>query len=113
MDIYCSQDYENKMMARLNMEMLPLVSQSVNLQIEFSKTGLNEEDKLRMTKEKAILEDKITNIRNTFINENASSIAALWLMEDMLVRKQIDPINIEETLDKVSTKYHAHYFYKT
>lgn len=111
-DVYPSGDKENKIFAELNKEMMPLINDggniAVKLSVDTTLTDLQKEELKQLSSE---LDKKVAAIREKFVAEYPSSIAALWLMEDMLIRKQIEISALEPLLENVDSKYHNNYFY--
>ncbi|MBQ3521639.1 MAG: TlpA family protein disulfide reductase [Bacteroidales bacterium] len=110
--LYPSQDKENKILAELNGKMMPLINDGGNISVKLATdTTLAEQQKVELKQQSDELDKKVAAIRENFIKEHPSSIAALWLMEDMLIRKQIEVSALEPILEKVDAKYHTNYFY--
>lgn len=106
---------ENDIFALLNTKMMPLLNESGNLAIEaeVKKDVLSKEQFEKLNARAEEIELEVAKIREDFIKEYPSSIAALWLMEDMLIRSQIKPSALEGPLSKVDKKYYDNYFYQT
>ncbi len=113
-DMYPSGDFENKMFARLSSALFPVQSRmgDIAVSLEVDST-LTPDAKEALRKESEALEACSDSLRRDFVSKNPSCIAALWLMEDMLVRSQMEPSEIEPLLEKVDPKYHENYFYYT
>ena len=113
--VYATGDKENKAFAELNSRMMPLLNKSVNVTVEMERdTTLTRE--MKNQKECQLqdpIEAELDALRRDFVAKNPSSIAGLWLMEDMLIRSQIETEALEEPLSRVDAKYHEGYFYKT
>lgn len=105
--VYPAGDKENKILAELNSKMMPLINEDGNLSVQAANGG-----EVNAERSQAI-EKELDALRRAFVAEHPSSIAALWLMEDMLIRSQIETEALEEPLSKVDSKYHENYFYKT
>lgn len=105
---------ENDIFAKLNREMIPLISEGGDLSIEPELNPSTTPERIAQIKVRSEEIDKaLSDIREKFVNQYPSSIAALWLMEDMLIRSQISPAALEAPLAKVDKKYHNNYFYQT
>ncbi len=110
--VYPEGDFENNTFALLNAQMMPLLNEGGNISVKFEvDSTLSDSDKEQMKARDEEIDKEIAAIREKFVSENPSSIAALWLMEDMLIRKQIKTGTLEPLLEKVDPKYHNNYFY--
>ena len=98
---------ENDIFALLNTKMMPLLNESGNLAIEaeVKKDVLSKEQFEKLNARAEEIELEVAKIREDFIKEYPSSIAALWLMEDMLIRSQIESSALEVPLSKGDKKY--------
>ena len=113
-DMYPYGDYENKMFARLSSVLFPVQSRMGDIAVALTvDSTLTDVSKEALRKESEALEARSDSIRRDFVGRNPSCIAALWLMEDMLVRSQMEPAELEPLLAKVAPKYHDNYFYYT
>ncbi|MCF0168124.1 MAG: AhpC/TSA family protein [Bacteroidales bacterium] len=112
--VYATGDKENKAFAELNSRMMPLLNRSVNITVQMDcDATLTPEIKKRKEAElQAPIEAELDSLRRNFVTGHPSSIAGLWLMEDMLVRSQIETEALEEPLTRVDAKYRTGYFYK-
>lgn len=106
---------ENDIFARLNSKMMPLLNEGGNIvvELEVKEKEFTAEQVAQKNKRGEELDVQVAAIRENFIKEYPSSVAALWLMEDMLIRSQIEPVALEAPLAKVNKKYHGNYFYTT
>lgn len=106
---------ENDIFAKLNSKMMPLLNENGNLAVELAvkKDELTAEQVAQKKEKGEETDAQVAAIRENFIKEYPSSVAALWLMEDMLIRKQIEPAALEAPLSKVDKKYNTNYFYTT
>lgn len=106
---------ENDIFAKLNSKMMPLLNEGGNIAVglEENKKELTAEQIAQRNKRGEELDAQVAAIREDFIKEYPSSVAALWLMEDMLIRSQIEPAALEALLAKVDKQYHSNYFYTT
>lgn len=105
---------ENDILAKLNNKMLPLLSEQGDIAVSSSFIGdkITDKQKEWFEKRSSEINNQVEIIRKEFVNEFSSSIAALWLMEDMLIRSQIDPMELEAPLNLVNKKYYDNYFYR-
>ncbi len=112
-DLYPVDGGENDYLAELNRKMMPVMNEFGNITV-----GL-ERNKAISEKEKSTLEDKLKYLEGTlykikadFINSRPNTIAALWLMEDMLIRSEITTQDLSKAFSKVDGKRFAdNYFY--
>jgi thiol-disulfide isomerase/thioredoxin len=112
-DIYPNGDPENRLMAVLNAGMMPVANDEANLEVkEYTDSTLTSEDKKALEARIADLDQNAQKVRENFINSYPSCIASLWIMEDMLVRSQIEPAALEAPLASAKAKYGDNYFYK-
>ena len=112
-DIYPNDDCENRLLAVLNAGMMPLINESADLEVkEYTDSSLTEDDKKAIEARIADLDQNAQKVRENFINSYPSCIASLWIMEDMLVRSQIEPAALEAPLASAKAKYGDNYFYK-
>lgn len=110
--LYPSGDKENKIFTELNKKMMPLINENGNILVKLAvDTTLSYVQKEELQKQSQEIDSEIADIRENFVKEYPSSIAALWLMEDMLIRKQIEVSALEPLIAEVGSKYHNNYFY--
>ncbi len=111
-DFYPTGDKENKLFSEFTSKYMPIQSRIGDIAVQMAiDTTLTETERNMLITESDSLENQSDLLRKELIEKNPSSIAALWLMEDMLVRSQIEPVNLEPLLDRVDSKYHDNYFY--
>lgn len=104
-DIYPAGDKENDVLSKYTSALHPLLNEAVNMQID---TNISEEQKGQMGEK---YEKQLQKIRMEFLDGNVSSIAGLWLLEDMLIRSQIEMEEAETFFKKVSPEYsHSNYY---
>lgn len=89
-DAYPSGDKANNDFAKLNKAVYLLMNQSVNLSLKVanklvtdSLMIINVNDSINM------LDEKVVRIKEKFITDNSSSVAAIWLLSDMMIRSQV------------------------
>ncbi len=113
-DVYATGDPENDMFAELNSKMMPLLNEGANISIKYeTDSTLTESDKKVLSDRGEELDRQVAGIRESFVSEHPSCVAALWLMEDMLIRSQIETTTLEPLLARTDAKYHDNYFYKS
>jgi len=115
-DLYPANDTENIKLSELSSQMMPLLNKGVNAYLKLIRLG-KKATKIQTEELNAISEEcdqKVADIRRVFLKNNASSIAGLWLMEDMIIRSQINFKDLEAIFNTVdANKYGDNYFYKT
>ena len=113
-DYYPTGDKENAVFARFANDYMPVQSRLGDIAVAMSvDSPLTEEQRAALKEESETLEQESDRIRRDLITQHPSSLAGLWLMEDMLIRSQIEPSELEPLLAKVDKKYHDNYFYQT
>ena len=112
-DIYPTDGGENDLLAELNQKMMPLVNKSINCKLEAVKNNsLTEENKKKLEEESNDYFKQSVDAKIEFAKAHPNSIAALWIMEDMLIRSEIDPLLLKPVLEKVDVnKYGTNDFY--
>ena len=89
-DVYPSGDIINNDFAKLNKEIYPLLNQSVNVSVKISNKIVTDSTVIKKMKDTAALLDKqVIAIKENFINDHRSSVAAIWLLSDMMIRSQL------------------------
>jgi len=89
-DAYPSGDKTNNDFAKLNKTVYPLMNQSVNLSLKIANKLVSDSVKIKSINDSIkMLDEKVVRIKETFITDNSSSIAAIWLLSDMMIRSQV------------------------
>jgi len=89
-DVYPSGDNINNDFAKLNKSIYPLMNQSVNVAVKISNKLVTDSTIIKKMKDTAALLDKqVIGIKENFINDHRSSVAAIWLLSDMMIRSQL------------------------
>ncbi|MFB0972972.1 MAG: TlpA disulfide reductase family protein, partial [Bacteroidales bacterium] len=78
----------------------------------YTDSTLTADDKKAIEARIADFDQNAQKVRENFIHSYPSCIASLWIMEDMLIRSQIEPAALETPMAAVESKYHDNYFYK-
>jgi len=89
MNAYPSGDEYNNSLAVINKFAFPNFNESVNLMLD----AANEEDSLKRVefqKKSEAIGNAGTEERIEFVQGNPNSLGALWYLEDMIMRKQVD-----------------------
>jgi len=110
---YAYDGGENDLLSSFHKELFPLLNSSVNidLRLDYEKGKLSVEETEKLKKEKESLDNKVKASRVSFLEKNVSSIAGLWLMEDMVIRSQIAMGEVDRLLTKVDKKYSSLSYY--
>lgn len=108
---YPTGDKENLILANLTSSIFPIENEAVNLYV---KTLENKADSnVKMWKKKMnSLYSKISEMKMKFLSKNANSIAGLWLMDDMVIRRQISIEKVASLFKTISKKYKNLSYYK-
>ena len=111
---YAYGDEENETLSELHSAIFSPMNDMMNLIRENAVDSiLTEEQKKVNEKEAEQIDSKINETKISFLVKNASSIAGLWLMEDMLTRSQIEIEKVAELMKQVdSEKYGRLSYYK-
>jgi len=105
---------ENKLLAGLNRQLFPILNEEVNIRVRMATdTTLSPEIRRELEAASGDLNRESIETLLTFLSDHPSSIAALWYMDDMLIRSQADPKELEQILDMADEKYHNTSYYKT
>ncbi|NLX40745.1 MAG: TlpA family protein disulfide reductase [Bacteroidales bacterium] len=111
-DFYPTGDKENRLFSEFTSKYMPIQSRIGDIAVQMAiDTSLTETELNKLINESDSLEIQSDRLRRELIENNPSSIAALWLMEDMLVRSQIEPAELDPLLARVDPRYHDNYFY--
>lgn len=114
LDIYPLDGGENDIFASLNSKMMPATNNIGNLTLKIRLDNtLTADQKTEIESKIKAIEGEIASLKREFLDKSANSLAALWLMEDMLIRSEIAPQDLIPYMQKVNVKkYGEHYFYK-
>ncbi|WP_321282490.1 TlpA disulfide reductase family protein [Marinifilum fragile] len=111
-DAYPIDGGENDILKELNSKLHPVLNKSVNISLEIDKNKeLTAKEVATLKKTQEELGTQAQNIRVEFLKKHASSVAGLWLMEDMLVRSQIKIEEVEVYLKGVDAKKYGELSY--
>ncbi len=89
-DAYPSGDPINNDFAKLNRSVYPLMNKGVNLNVKIANGLITDSIKVRQAKDSIkMLDEQVVSIKKEFISKNPSSVAAIWLLSDMMVRSQL------------------------
>ncbi|MFZ9877133.1 MAG: thioredoxin-like domain-containing protein [Chitinophagaceae bacterium] len=89
-DAYPSGDIVNNDFAKLNKKIYPLLNRSVNISVKIANKLVTDHVLIKKMKDTAAMLDKqVISIKEKFVRENISSVAAIWLLSDMMIRSQV------------------------
>jgi len=113
-DFYPTGDKENKIFSAFAREYMPVQSRLGDIAVALAvDSTLTEAQRADLRKESEELEQESDRLRRALVTRHPSTMAGLWMMEDMLIRSQIEPDELEPLLAKVDKKYHDNYFFQT
>ncbi len=102
-DAYPSGDEANNSLAKLNKTIFPLMNQSVNLSLKIANKVVTDSAEIReVNKVIKKLDDKVVSIKEIFLRNNPSSIAAAWLLTDMMLRNHLPNETTVELFGKMN-----------
>lgn len=113
-DIYPDNNEENRYLAELNGKIMPLINESGNIMLEIARNKeMDENRKLALRNRSMEIAGSIQDAKLNFLATRQNSIAALWLMEDMLVRSELGVSEMAKCFETVNPiKFEGHYFYE-
>lgn len=112
-DIYPGGDEENAVFREYTSALHPVLNDYVNLLVRDAvDTTLTEQDKAEIRKQSEDYEAALQRIRIAFLEKHVSSVGGLWLMEDMLIRKQLSMEEAERLFRQVDGRYADLTYYK-
>lgn len=112
-DIYPGGDEENAVFRKYTSALHPVLNDYVNLLVSDAvDTTLTEQDKAEIRKQSEDYEAALQRIRMAFLEKHVSSVGGLWLMEDMLIRKQLSMEEAERLFRQVDGRYADLTYYK-
>lgn len=89
-EAYPSGDPANDDFAKMNKAVYPLMNASVNISVKIANKVVTDTNLIKKMRDTAnVLDKKVIAIKEKFVRENASSIAAIWLLSDMMIRSQV------------------------
>ncbi len=114
-DLYPQDKGENSVLAQLTKKLMPLTNSMGNAARELQVNKSLDDNKKRDLEQSIVnYQNKIEEVKIDFLKEYSNSIAALWLMEDMLIRSEIKPDYLIPMMNNVDVeKYGENYFYKS
>jgi thiol-disulfide isomerase/thioredoxin len=102
-DVYPSGDKANNDFAKLNSKIYPLLNRSVNISVKIANKLVTDNDQIKKMRDTAALLDmQVINLKEKFIRESTSSVAAIWLLSDMMLRSQVSNNVATELFSKMN-----------
>lgn len=102
-DAYPTGTPANDDLASINSKIFPLLNQAVNMQLEQNKLEDTDPRYDILTDSMNLLNEKVDEIKKSFVASNPKSQAAAWYLSDMMVRSQVsqdEAIKIFKSFDK-------------
>ncbi len=112
-EVYPSGDKENKVISALNKGYHPLINKSANISVKLANDTSDAALTNTLTKDKKEIDQASTQYMNDFLKKNASSIAGLYYLEDMLMRGIVSMETVEAILPTISKPYRKTHFFKS
>lgn len=113
MSVNAKDGGENDYFAEMAQKKMPLISQMGNISVANSNPNIDSNERKQNQQKLQELSAELEKVKLDFLNSRTNSIAALWLMEDMLTRSEITPEALAPILAKVDkTNYGKSHFYK-
>lgn len=89
-DAYPSGDAANNDLAKLNRSVYPLQNMSVNLSVKLANQIITDSLLIKQANDSIkLLEADVVRIKQKFIADHPASVAAIWLLSDMMIRSQL------------------------
>lgn len=105
---------ENDIFTIFTKQLFPIINRSANITVELAvNTSLSTEQKDKLSQERQMLQQKAQDCRNEFLSKHVSSYGGLWLLDDMILRKQITIAEAEKLFAVVDEKYKETVFYQS
>lgn len=112
-EVYPSGDKENNTISALNKGYHPLINKSANISLQLAKDTSDAALNQRLEADQEKIDAEAAKYMNDFLKKNASSIAGLYYLEDMLVRDIVTMETVEAILPTIDKAYRMSPFYKS
>ncbi len=113
-DVNVEDNGENQKLSEINKRVIPLINEWGDLQVQMNNdTTLAEEERDIITEKIKALDAKVIAIQKDMITKDPSSVAALWLLDEMFTRNQVTVDEVIGILKSVDKKYIDHPYYLT
>lgn len=109
-DAYPFGDKENDILTKITSVIFPMMNRYGNIRVQM-ETDLNSPQEL--LEEGRKLDGKINEELKKFVATYPSSYAAVWFLDDMLLRKQISPAEVEALLPSIKGNYRNNEWFKS
>ncbi|TXH21616.1 MAG: AhpC/TSA family protein [Chitinophagaceae bacterium] len=97
-DAYPSGTPANNDLAKLNKKINPLTNESVNMSLKIANKEVTDSVEIKkMNAKMEQLDIAVNKIKEDFISKNNASVAAIWLLQDMMLRRQLEN-NVAQSL---------------
>lgn len=108
---YPTGDKENLILANLTSSIFPIENEAVNLYIKILENKADSNVKMWKKKMNSLY-SKVSEMKMKFLSKNANSIAGLWLMDDMIIRRQISIEKVSSLFKTINKRYKNLSYYK-
>ncbi len=114
-EVYPWGDQENDVIRALNTVYHPLINKAINITMQLSAKDnqLSEAQRSKLKNEQAALNEQSNEFMVSFLKKNANSIAGLYYINDMLLRKVVSLDMAEELLPTIKNTYRTTSYFKT
>lgn len=113
-DAYPREEMENEKLAELFRSINPVINAAGNLMVEQrTNDTLSEEEKAAIGEQITALEEKEQELKEAFVDQHISSLAGLWILEDMVIRRQIGMDKVADWLGQVDEQYQGTDYYQS
>lgn len=112
-DAYPYDGGENDILSNFHKELFPLLNKSVNIDLALDRDSVPAEEETKLRKEQEALDNDAQALRISFLGKHASSVAGLWLMDDMVIRSQIKMEEVDRLIPEVDQKYSTCSYYSS
>lgn len=110
---YPAGDATNTDLAVLNRAVYPLMNKSVNLEVKIANKLVSDTLLIKAMKDtSAQCDEAVVAIKKKFLADNPNSIAAAWLLSDMMIRSQVSNDEAESFFGKMNPKLTSVQYYQ-
>ena len=112
-EVYPEGGEENNSLVKLTKEFHPLINAAVNISVTLDTMSnkLSQEEIQELSAKREQLNEQADQVMQSYLMNNASSIAGLYYLNDMLMRKSITPKFAEQAIESVDDHYKATPYY--
>ncbi|WP_321282479.1 TlpA disulfide reductase family protein [Marinifilum fragile] len=111
-EVNISGEYENNILNKYINTIRGFSNEIGNLSVKLSDKGISDSMKQSLQDKREVLKVKESNIKVEFLNKYASSVTGLWLLDDLILRRQIDIPTVKKYFKKIDEKYNNVRYYK-